>query len=140
MVTSVFGLVVAILYYILRPASREDDDENEQQQEGEGGEEGEGEGEGRPPKSKSGFQLWWKRGRVGVLLLCTAVLISAVCIFLVITYLMLFFVSNDGHLCDLVQAKMDRGSWALLPLQSSTIITAICVNILFFWVALWCLL
>lgn len=69
-----------------------------------------------------------------------SVLTSAVCVFLVILYLMLFFVLSKGHLCDLVQLKADGGAWALLPMQESTIITSVCVYCLFFWAALWSLL
>lgn len=101
------GMVIAIAYYILRPSSSVDQDED----------------------VFSEFRKWWSHGKISVLFLIMSVMCSAVSLILTLLYYMIWIVNNQGHLCDLVQSKVDHGPLAMLPMQKGAIASVACVII-----------
>ena len=158
LICCVFGLVIAIAYYILRPTQKDsDDDDDDDEEEEEEDADRSTSSNAAPPagagaashvdsvpkktKSKrSEFQLWWKHARFAVLLMCWSVLISACCIAAVLVYYMIWWFINTGKLCELVQRVVDEGEFALLPLQRDSIAFGAVIYCIFFWLCCWLLL
>ena len=156
LICCVFGLVIAIAYYILRPTGKDSDDgEDDDDEDDADGAVGSTSTAATPAagaashvdsipsktKSKrSEFQTWWKHARFAVLMMCWSVLISACCIAAVLVYYMIWWFINTGKLCELVQKVVDEGEFALLPLQRDSIAFASVVYCFFFWLCCWLLL
>lgn len=86
---SFMALVIAIAYYVLRPASSPEDDEEDEQ----------GVGEGALAvmhhSERSEFQKWWTHGRFAIFIMAASVITALVALVLVLVYYLFFFFINQ---------------------------------------------